>query len=159
MSMPRAGNDVAPLSSGLTTQLLGDVDSSTSLPPLTLPRAGGGASSVPVANEVPAYPRALAGPSCPASPQPPASAPAGPGDGQPGPVSGPANDVPRAVEATGQQPAGAAGGASESAHEASKGGDDIDDLSRRVYERIRDRLKAELYLDRERAGQLSDLTV
>ena len=42
---------------------------------------------------------------------------------------------------------------------SSQGGADIDDLSRRIYDRIRDRLKAELYLDRERAGQLSDLTV
>jgi hypothetical protein len=35
----------------------------------------------------------------------------------------------------------------------------VDELSRKLYDRIRDRLKAELYLDRERAGQLSDLTV
>ena len=55
----------------------------------------------------------------------------------------------------GAAPAGDAGTPSGS----SQGGADIDDLSRRIYDRIRDRLKAELYLDRERAGQLSDLTV
>ncbi|MCL2396188.1 MAG: hypothetical protein FWC87_16070, partial [Acidimicrobiaceae bacterium] len=34
---------------------------------------------------------------------------------------------------------------------------DLDDLGRRLYDGIRDRLKAELYLDRERAGLLTDL--
>ncbi len=65
-----------------------------------------------------------------------------------------------------QAPAAAAAGptaAQEPGHPSSggaaHGGEDIDDLSRRIYDRIRDRLKAELYLDRERAGQLSDLTV
>jgi hypothetical protein len=38
------------------------------------------------------------------------------------------------------------------------GGGDLDELSRKIYDRILDRLKAELYLDRERAGLLSDLT-
>ena len=59
-----------------------------------------------------------------------------------------------------EPPSDAAGGvASQPAQQSGKGGDDIDDLSRRLYDRIRDRLKAELYLDRERAGQLNDLTV
>ena len=34
--------------------------------------------------------------------------------------------------------------------------DDIDEVSRRVYERIRLRLRRELLLDRERGGYLTD---
>jgi hypothetical protein len=74
--------------------------------------------------------------------------------------------VQRAADGSAEQGAGpaASGGTAQAANGAtssgsSQGGADIDDLSRRIYDRIRDRLKAELYLDRERAGQLSDLTV
>jgi hypothetical protein len=38
------------------------------------------------------------------------------------------------------------------------GGRDLDDLSRRLYDRIRDHLWSELRLDRERAGMMTDLT-
>ena len=65
MSLPRAGNYVVPPSSSLKTQLPGDVGSSSFPPPLALARPAGGASSVPVANEAPAYPGATAGPSPP----------------------------------------------------------------------------------------------
>jgi hypothetical protein len=49
---------------------------------------------------------------------------------------------------------------SERAEAASPGGQppqDLDELAGRLYERIRHRLKAELRLDRERAGLLTDL--
>ena len=74
--------------------------------------------------------------------------------------------VQRAADESAEQGAApaASGGTAQAANGAtpsgsSQGGADIDDLSRRIYDRIPDRLKAELYLDRERAGQLSDLTV
>jgi len=34
---------------------------------------------------------------------------------------------------------------------------ELDELARRLYDRIRGRLKAELHLDRERAGLVTDL--
>ena len=81
-------------------------------------------------------------------------------------------DVQRAVapaaatEPTAAEPAPAPAPAAEAstggdqpAHQSAHGDNELDELSRRLYDRIRDRLKAELYLDRERAGQLSDLTV
>jgi hypothetical protein len=85
--------------------------------------------------------------------------PASPEQGSP--LAAPPGTVQRAGEAPAEEPSSnpAGGGASPPAQQSGKGGDDIDDLSRRLYDRIRDRLKAELYLDRERAGQLNDLTV
>jgi hypothetical protein len=66
--------------------------------------------------------------------------------------------APAAAPASAGAPA--PGGAPDASHQPGQGGgDDVDELSRKLYDRIRDRLKAELYLDRERAGQLSDLTV
>lgn len=84
----------------------------------------------------------------------------GPGGAGPAGASGPAAPGSTAVGAQGAgAPAPAAAGPAGSGGQASHGAEDIDELSRRLYDRIRDRLKAELYLDRERAGQLSDLTV
>lgn len=61
--------------------------------------------------------------------------------------------------AGGQPSADATSGSSSSAAAAPGGGDsELDELGRKLYDRILDRLKAELYLDRERAGLLSDLT-
>ena len=84
------------------------------------------------------------------------------------PVTRPTISVQRADDGQAEPPSAAAAAAGPTAAQepgnasgagAAHGGEDIDDLSRRIYDRIRDRLKAELYLDRERAGQLSDLTV
>jgi hypothetical protein len=98
-------------------------------------------------------------PSSTLPPQPPVTDPASPEQGSP--LAAPPGTVQRAGEAPAEEPSSnpAGGGASPPAQQSGKGGDDIDDLSRRLYDRIRDRLKAELYLDRERAGQLNDLTV
>ena len=99
-------------------------------------------------------------PSSTVLPQPPVTVPASSAQTEPfGRVSGQCATGGRSslVE---EPPSNAGGGvASQPAQQSGKGGDDIDDLSRRLYDRIRDRLKAELYLDRERAGQLNDLTV
>jgi hypothetical protein len=58
-------------------------------------------------------------------------------------------------------PAAAPSGGGESPPPASAppgagGGQNLDELSRQLYDRIRDRLRAELRLDRERAGMVSD---
>ncbi|MGH9281525.1 MAG: hypothetical protein ACRD0S_01170, partial [Acidimicrobiales bacterium] len=52
--------------------------------------------------------------------------------------------------ATGTVPAGAGGGAPPTPEQ-------LDELARRLYDKLRWRLKAELTLDRERAGLLTDL--
>jgi hypothetical protein len=90
----------------------------------------------------------------------PAPAPASGRLAEPEPVGGMSNTVQRAVEAGTGEPASVESSSPNAPMpKTDPGGTDIDDLSRRLYERIRDRLKAELYLDRERAGQLSDFTV
>jgi hypothetical protein len=99
-----------------------------------------------------------------AAPSPGALAPPGLAPAPNGSPSGPFV-VQRAPEGPAAEPSpSAAAGADNTGptapdHQAAKGDEDVDELSRRLYDRIRDRLKAELYLDRERAGQLSDLTV
>jgi hypothetical protein len=52
----------------------------------------------------------------------------------------------------------AAAATTPTAATAAPAGADLDDLSRRLYERISVRLKAELRLDRERAGMMTDMT-
>lgn len=78
----------------------------------------------------------------------------------PTPVS---TTIQRELQSAPTQPAptesAAPAGAPSPHAEGAAGEGDLDDLSRRLYDRIRDRLKAELYLDRERAGLLSDLSV
>ena len=66
----------------------------------------------------------------------------------PPPPPAPPAPAPAAASTSGGQPAptAAAGGA----------GQNLDELSRQLYDRIRDRLRAELRLDRERAGIVSD---
>jgi hypothetical protein len=54
--------------------------------------------------------------------------------------------APAGQQAGGIPPPGAAGGVG-----------DLDELAKRLYERIRGRLRAELRLDRERAGLVTDL--
>jgi hypothetical protein len=72
---------------------------------------------------------------------PAAPAPLSPAPSAPPPAAGPSS-------ASGAGPSG-----------GSQGGDaDLDDLSRKIYERIAARMRAELYLDRERAGLLTDLS-
>ncbi len=151
-------------SSGPTTQLLFDRGPRTLTPPLPIARW---------AQTLPVQPRAdrTASSSPPLATPPPAAETlsavmvAGGQDDLAAAV--PVLDrVQRAADGSAEQGAApaASGGSAQpenagSPSGSSQGGADIDDLSRRIYDRIRDRLKAELYLDRERAGQLSDLTV
>jgi hypothetical protein len=67
------------------------------------------------------------------------ASPAAPGPPIAAPTAGPAPAAPGGADAGG-------------------GDADLDDLSRRIYERIAARMKTELYLDRERAGLLTDLS-
>jgi len=73
----------------------------------------------------------------------PASAPAAPS----GPTAG---DAPAAA-------AGADGGAKAAGGSGGAAGGDLDELSRKLYDRLRDRLTADFRLERERAGILNDL--
>ena len=59
-------------------------------------------------------------------------------------------------------PAAAAGGGSAGAGGGGGGGvptgdKELDELARRLYDRLRSRLRMELLIDRERSGTLSDL--
>ena len=112
--------------------------------PTTLPPAAG-RSLASLETEVPVQRAA----------EPPAATP---GEGpeaapDPAPVGGPDTGpqvpvVARAVERPAGAPAAAAPGAQ---------GLDVDDLARRLFDPLSARLKAELWLDRERAGLITDL--
>lgn len=78
----------------------------------------------------------------------PSPGPAGAGDGSAAPPAAAA--PPPAAAAPGAAPAGRGA-------PAGSGDADLDDLGRRLYDRIRDLLTAELAIDRERAGLLNDL--
>jgi hypothetical protein len=52
---------------------------------------------------------------------------------------------------------GHVGAATGSAHGAAGGGQDLDELAARLYDRIRARLRDELLIDRERAGRVTDV--
>jgi hypothetical protein len=63
------------------------------------------------------------------------------------PASGPASDTSSAPPLATSAPPPAGGGSSV----------DLDEMARRLYEPLTARLRAELWLDRERAGVTSDL--
>ena len=151
-------------SSGPTTQLLFDRGRGGLTPPLPIAR---GAQTLPVQRKT-----ERAASFSPASLTPPPAAETVSAVMMPGGQDELAAAVPvldrvqRAADGSAEEAAApaASGGTAQpenagSPSGSSQAGTDIDDLSRRIYDRIRDRLKAELYLDRERAGQLSDLTV
>lgn len=62
-----------------------------------------------------------------------------------------------AEAATRTEPAAAVGSAATAAGGSVAAGPDLDDLARKLYDRLRGRLAAELRLDRERIGALTDL--
>jgi hypothetical protein len=68
-------------------------------------------------------------------------------EGAPPSVQRAPEDPPAAVQTVVASPAPSPGGA----------GSDLDDLARRLYPKMRPYLKKELWLDRERAGMLTDL--
>jgi hypothetical protein len=80
-----------------------------------------------------------------------------PGGSSTGPVltetGGGGAAIPGTSAAPAEQPAGGAG----SGEPPEPPELDLDDLARRLYERIRRRLRAELLIDRERAGLIADL--
>jgi hypothetical protein len=145
-------------SSGATVQLMRDDTTPGHLPILSVPRPAQRAATAGETEAIVAQSSSIAAPVVPPTSQPPVSVSNTSGD--PGSAGSTLTSVQRAAEPPGAEPPGAGSDSSnEPPHHEGKGGEDIDDLSRRIYDRIRDRLKAELYLDRERAGQLSDLTV
>jgi hypothetical protein len=96
-----------------------------------------------------------AGDDIPGTPGPPGT-PSTPST--PGPSGPPALIVQRAAEAP--PPAGPGGTTAAPAPTgppAPAGSGNLDDLAAKLYDRIRGRLKAELRLDRERAGLVTDL--
>jgi hypothetical protein len=84
-----------------------------------------------------------------------ASAPAGAGDGlEPGSAASPASGAAGSVMPEGVQSASSAAGAQPASGAA---GPSLDELARQLFDPLAARLKAELRLDRERAGLLTDL--
>jgi len=81
--------------------------------------------------------------------------------GTPGGESG-SIDVPspgaavRTTHAAQRSPASAGAAPSSSGESESSADGDFDELARRIYERVRLRLRRELLLDRERGGRLTD---
>jgi hypothetical protein len=55
-----------------------------------------------------------------------------------------------------RSPSSSSGAAGASDATSADAGDDFEELSRRIYERVRLRLRRELLLDRERGGYLTD---
>ncbi len=153
------GSSYTVVSAGRTTlQRLGGAAANSASPVLSVPRLVHRSPPVPMTEGILTYPGSFVDSFAPALSQPPVTA-AG-SSGEPGPVGEASSTVQRAGGApTGDLARPESGGPGPSTYKKEHGGDDLDDLSRRLYERIRDRLKAELYLDRERAGQLSDFTV
>ncbi|MGV9712393.1 hypothetical protein ACWDTI_17225 [Gordonia sp. NPDC003424] len=64
--------------------------------------------------------------------------------------------VVNAIDAVAHPPAPGGGAASSGAHDAAPAYGDLEELARRLYEPLSARLRAELWLDRERAGILTD---
>jgi hypothetical protein len=73
----------------------------------------------------------------------------------PVPSAAPAAALPEAAE-PGQSPSGASG-ASTSTTTPAVSSDQLEELAKGLYDKIRARLKAELRLDRERWGRVTDL--
>jgi hypothetical protein len=68
------------------------------------------------------------------------------------------DEAPPTSTAAPQAPApAAAAGAADAPAGAAQSNDQVDELAKRVYDTIRQRLKVELRLDRERSGRLTDL--
>jgi len=95
-----------------------------------------------------------------AAPPPPALAPSVPGPvfvnaaPAPAPAASPAFEAPAPVAAVAAN--SSAAGEDATAPGAAAPEVDLDDLARRVYGRVRTRLRTELLIDRERAGLLTD---
>jgi hypothetical protein len=112
------------------------------VPPLVPARGGPQPAAAPAASA----PLALPGAATPTpAPPPEASTPATP-------VAALTQAAAPATPATDPPPPPAAGPPPHPAHATP----DVDELSRRVYERVRSRLRADLLTDRERAGRLAD---
>jgi hypothetical protein len=118
------------------------------------------AATAPVVQRLPAGP---AGRSVPPSDLPlvhpaPAPAPEQPAQRIAQPPVQRAEDPPAPPPAAAPPPSASGGGPTPpaSASPPAGGGQNLDELSRQLYDRIRDRLRAELRLDRERAGMASD---
>ena len=72
-------------------------------------------------------------------------------------LAGRSEQLAGAVAGPVNPPAAAAAGPAGAAAQAGAAPADLDDLARRLYDRLRSRLMAELRLDRERAGLVTDL--
>jgi len=114
-----------------------------------------------VAIPLPVVARAAAGPTEPSVSPPPAApetdqhSP----DGTASDAAPPPLEVQRSDDGgASPAPSGPGGAGAEHGGGGGPSDADLDDLSRKLYGRLVERLKAELYLDRERAGLLSDLT-